>query len=73
MNVWPVIHRELRAEARHTFNYWLRVLGASVLLLIVGIMMLDQQANAAKLGANLFGKLNTALFIAIWVLVPLLQ
>src|SRR5256885_6185565 len=28
MTVFPVIVRELRAESRHAFNYWLRVLGA---------------------------------------------
>jgi len=72
MNAWPVIHRELRAEARHTFNYWLRLLGVSLLLSIFVMMMLDPQGSASKPGAKLFGNLNTALFIAIWLLVPLL-
>lgn len=72
MNLWPVIHRELRVEARRPFNYWLRVLGVAVALGIFVVMMLDQQGSASQLGAKLFGNLNTALFIAIWVLVPLL-
>src|SRR2546421_542147 len=72
MNVWPVMHRELRAEARHVFNYWLRVLGASVLLAVFAVMMLDPRDHGPELGAKLFGNLNTALFVAIWVLAPLL-
>ena len=72
MNALPVIGRELRVEARHAFNYWLRVLGVTVALGIFVVMMLDQQGSASQLGAKLFGNLNTALFIAIWVLVPLL-
>ena len=72
MNVWPVMHRELRAEARHAFNYWLRVLGASVLLAVFAVMMLDPRDHGPELGAKLFGNLNTALFVAIWVLAPLL-
>lgn len=72
MNVWPVIHRELRAEARHPFNHWLRVLSASALLGVFATMIRDQPANASERGAELFGNLNTALFAAIWLLVPLL-
>src|SRR5438034_3818772 len=68
----PVIGRELRVEARHPFNYWLRVLGVTVALGIFVGMMLDQKGSASQLGAKLFGNLNTALFVAIWVLVPLL-
>jgi hypothetical protein len=72
MTVLPVIERELRAEARHAFTYWLRALGATVLLIIFAVMMIDQSENAPRLGAKLFGNLHTALFIAIWLLVPLL-
>src|ERR1041385_9088455 len=70
--VLPIIGRELRAESRHAFTYWLRALGASVLLIIFAAMTIDAQDNAAGLGAALFGNLNTAMFVAIWVLVPLL-
>jgi len=72
VNVWPVIQRELRAEARHPFNHWLRVLGASALLGVFATMIRDQPANGSERGAELFGDLNTALFAAIWLLVPLL-
>ena len=34
MNVLPVIQRELRAQARLTFTYWLRVLGAGALIAV---------------------------------------
>src|ERR1051326_984026 len=71
MSVWPVIERELRAEARHAFTYWLRALSASVSLIIFAVMMIEPGGNASALGAKLFGNLNTALFGAIWLLVPL--
>ena len=35
MNVWPVIERELRAESRHAFTYWLRVLGEGALMAVI--------------------------------------
>src|SRR3989442_2642410 len=66
------MERELRAEARHAFTYWLRALGASMLLIIFAVMMIDARDNAPGLGSKLFGNLNTALFITIWLLVPLL-
>ena len=72
MTVLPVIERELRTEARHASTYWLRVLGASLSLLIFAVMMIDTRDNPSGLGAKLFGNLHTALFSAIWVLVPLL-
>jgi len=72
MTVLPVMERELRAEARHALTYWLRVLGASVSLIIFAAMMIAAPDNAPGLGSKLFGNLNTALFITIWLLVPLL-
>ena len=33
MNVLPVIEREMRAQARHSFTYLLRVLSATALML----------------------------------------
>src|ERR1051326_930986 len=56
MSVWPVIERELRAEARHAFTYWLRALSASVSLIIFAVMMIEPGGNASALGAKLFGK-----------------
>ena len=39
--MWPVIVRELQAEARHSFTYWLRVLGAGVLLMAAAYFVLE--------------------------------
>src|SRR5438309_1059993 len=72
MNVGPVIQRELRAEARHAFTYWLRVLGAAALLTVFAVTMLDQRGSATQLGAKLFSRLNATFFFAIWIVVPLL-
>ena len=33
--MWPVIIRELRAESRRPFTYWLRVIGAAAILATV--------------------------------------
>ena len=71
MTVLPVIVRELRAEARHSFNYWLRVLGALALLCVVVVLWWDEGFRARG-GGKLFGHLNTTLFFSIWILVPLL-
>ncbi len=72
MTVLPIIERELRAEGRNAFTYWLRTLGALMLLIVFAGMMLDAQGSAPGQGARLFGNLNTALFVSIWLLVPLL-
>ncbi len=70
MTVWPVIVRELRAEARRPFNYWLRLLGAGALLLAAaGTDM--QYLGRSQQGLVLFQNLQQMLLIAIWVLVPL--
>ncbi len=70
MNVLPVIVRELRAGARQRATYWLRVLGAAFVVLVFAVVMLDDQSNPATLGAKLFTRLHTAIFIVIWLLVP---
>ena len=72
MNVGPVIHRELRVEARQPFNYWLRPLGAVLVLGVFVFTIADQGALAAGTGTRLFESLNTTLFLSIWILVPLL-
>src|SRR5206468_1203063 len=60
------------AEARHDFTYWLRLAGASALLVVFVLTLADQRLSAPQLGAILFGNLHTALVFAIWMLVPLL-
>ena len=72
MICWPVIIRELRTEARRPFNFWLRLLGVGAITLVFAVSMLEQSGSSSGLGARLFGNLNATLFVAIWVLVPLL-
>lgn len=71
MTVLPVIHRELRASARHSFTYYLRTLGAGALLLASLYFGLENGFESS-FGGKLFGYLHFTLFYAIWVLVPLL-
>jgi ABC-type transport system involved in multi-copper enzyme maturation permease subunit len=72
MSLLPVIARELRAEARRPFNYWLRVIGVAAITLVFAGSMIDQRESPAMLGTRLFGNLNATFFFAIWILVPLL-
>lgn len=67
-----MIVRELRAESRNLFNYWSRIIAASVVITVFIIVMLDQRLNPAQLGARLFYMLTTWLFFSIIALVPVL-
>jgi ABC-type transport system involved in multi-copper enzyme maturation permease subunit len=71
MTVLPVIERELRAAARQPFTYYLRLLGVTTLLLASVLFGMDYDFGSNRGGA-LFGRLHSALFLAIWVFVPLL-
>jgi len=71
MTVLPVIERELRTEARHPLTYWLRVIGATALLVAAAMFWLDSGFRGRQ-GAQLFKVLHQTLFWAIWLLVPLL-
>jgi ABC-type transport system involved in multi-copper enzyme maturation permease subunit len=71
MILLPVIERELRAAARRSFTYHLRVLG--VLALLVALVLFVVRGNLGPgVGLELFRWLHSALFLAIWTLVPLL-
>lgn len=70
MNVWPVIIRELRAQARQVFTYWLRALGGTVLLIGAMIIVREYQ-DESDLGGILFSRLHLLCYLAIWLLVPL--
>ncbi len=71
MIVLPVFTRELRASARHSFTYYLRVVGAAAALL--GILLFGiNRGFSANMGGLLFASLHLTLFIAIWIFVPLL-
>lgn len=70
MNLLPVVIRELRAQARHPLTYWLRAVGIGSM---VGVLALvDWKGSPSEMGGRLFGALNATLFLAIWILVPLL-
>jgi ABC-type transport system involved in multi-copper enzyme maturation permease subunit len=71
MTVLPVIARELRATARQPFTYYVRVVGATVLLVASLYFGLHFGFEPA-FGRELFGALHCTLFGAIWVLVPML-
>jgi ABC-type transport system involved in multi-copper enzyme maturation permease subunit len=70
MTVLPVIEREMRTQARLGFTYVLRVIGATALLLLCAYVF-SQIGFSQQIGGMLFGILNAALLISIWVLVPL--
>lgn len=74
MRVLPVFARELRAESRQRFTYWLRVLGALAGLLTFGFtyLLTFRFLTSQQLGGMLFSNVHTAVFVAIWLLVPLL-
>jgi len=71
VNALPVIVRELRAEARHAFTYWLRVLGVGAVL-VMAVFFTFQNGLRAESGGELFAYLHGTLHIAIWLTVPLL-
>lgn len=71
MNVLPVINRELRAEARHAFTYWLRVIGAGAVIAVACFFILMHGFRVDE-GAILFAQLHGTLHGALWIMVPLL-
>ena len=71
MNVLPVITRELRAEARSPFTYWLRVLGAGAVI-AAAVFFVLMHGLRVEVGGALFSRLHATLQLAIWILVPLL-
>lgn len=72
MTAFPIIGRELRSAARHSFSYNLRVLSVGALLLASVIFGMDH-GFSSNAGGALFGSLHFTLFISIWILVPLLS
>ena len=72
MNALPVIVRELRTEARHPLNYWLRVLGAGVMLVMAIFVVLHLDGNIGGKGGVMFGVLQPTLFSLTWLLVPIM-
>lgn len=70
MNVWPVIVRELRQQARQRYTYAMRVAGAGLTIFAAAVFAF-QYSFEPFVGGRLFGGLYLTLFFAIWVLIPL--
>ena len=72
MNALPVIVRELRTEARHPLNYWLRVASAAVMLGVAVLCHVGLDGTIAGRGNVFFGVLQPTLFSLIWLLGPIM-
>ena len=70
MNVLPVITRELRAQARQPFTYWLRVLGLVAMIGAAGAFVVEHGLTPGS-GGRMFAFLHGTLLLSIWVLVPM--
>jgi len=70
MNVWPVIVREVRVQARQKFTYSLRMLGAATVLGGLILWALSHGLLPGQ-GGRIFVYVHGALLWAIWILVPL--
>ena len=70
MNVLPVAMRELRAQARQPFTFWLRMLGV-VALLCGGVFFMSNLTFNPSSGGALFGYMHLILLASVWILVPL--
>src|SRR5258706_11942121 len=66
----PLPTGEWKGGARHSFTYWLRVLGAGALVLVGAYSVLGHGLSMNK-GGPLFARLHLTLLCSIWVLVPL--
>jgi len=72
MNARPVLLRELRAEARNPISYWLRIVGAGVVIAAFAFLMWSQGRLTPQAGAWLFAELHYTLFFAVMIFAPLL-
>lgn len=70
MNVWPVIARELRSQARQPFTYLLRLYAGAALVVVAWFFSL-QPESPANSGSLLFVWLHRTLLLSIWLLLPL--
>jgi len=70
MNVLPVITRELRAQARQPFTYWLRMLGLVAIIGAAGAFVVEHGLMPGS-GGQMFAFLHGTLLLSIWVLVPM--
>lgn len=70
MNVWPVIARELRSQARQPFTYLVRLYAGAALVVVAWFFSLQPESPTNN-GASLFVWLHRTLLFAIWLLIPL--
>ncbi len=72
MNVQAVIVRELVAQSRQPATYWLRVVGAAVVMTVFALAATGPIRSGRELGEYLFDTLNAAAYHVILLCVPLL-
>ena len=71
MTLLPVIERELRAESRSAFTYWLRFFGA-VALMAMGALFFSRRGLSNLGGTDLFQIFHRTLFVAVWIVAALM-
>jgi hypothetical protein len=72
VNTLPLVGRELRAESRRPINYGLRVLTAAVMVSVFAGFTATTRLPTSHLGAALFVVLRQALWLAMWIIVPMM-
>ncbi len=70
--MWSIIQRELREQSRQAASYWLRLLGAVVLLALFWLVWRSDIARSIPNGRGYFVGLNRLLFFTIWLVGPVL-
>ena len=72
MNSWPIILRELRAEARRPVHYRLRLLAGTAFTAYLAFYALVAVQASAAVGAAVFQAINFNIYLTIWLTAPLL-
>ncbi|MBC8002385.1 MAG: ABC transporter permease subunit, partial [Opitutaceae bacterium] len=72
MNIFPIITRELRVEARRGFNHRLRVLAGLLSMLGLIVMILESGAPPARVGIQMFGVMHVTMLAFALVMVPVI-
>lgn len=71
LNLLPVIHREIRVQARQSFTYWGRVI-AMAAMLAVACYFAGTRGLSPQEGGELFVWLHRLLLLLVWILVPIM-
>jgi ABC-type transport system involved in multi-copper enzyme maturation permease subunit len=72
MLLWPVIERELRAQARRPFTFWGRVLTGVIATFIFYTLTERRYRLPSDMGHNVFMGLHLCFLAFLWVGVPLM-